>query len=82
MTGKLSAPPDPFSLSPLLALLPEEGSAMRLHALSTSLFARHESVEALRSRGENKEIERRCLVEGAMLRQVLDWLELRKLGDE
>jgi len=81
MTAKLSSPPDPFSLSPLLALLPEEGSATRLNGLATSLFARHESVVALRERSDNKEIERRCLVEGLMLRQVLDWLEMRQVGE-
>jgi hypothetical protein len=82
MTRKFSSPPESFGLSPLLALLPEEGSSSRLQALSSSLFARHEKVESLRGEASTKDQERRYGAEATMLKQVLEWLEVRRTGDE
>jgi hypothetical protein len=82
MQGKIGGPPDPFSLSPLLALLPERGKLSRLEALASSLFARHEKVETLRAESTQKDLERRYAAEAAMLRQILDWLEVTRSGGE
>jgi hypothetical protein len=82
MASKTSSAPDPFSLSPLFAILPEEGSLKRLQSLSSSLFARHEKVESLRSESKSKDMERRFGSEAAMLKQILDWLEVTRPGGE
>lgn len=77
MKKSLFAPPDPFSLAPLLMLLPVRGDIAKLEALTSSLFARYEKVVALRrDMGEDveREVARRLGAEEAMLRQVLDWL--------
>ena len=79
MKTPLSAPPDDFSLSPLLALLPKKGDAGKLSLLTTSLYARHEKVAALKKEmGESgdKNAAKKISAEEAMLRQVLEWLEL------
>ena len=71
------AGPEPFSLSPLLALLPHGGEVSRLHHLSASFFARLEKVNRLRSDavgGEDREAQRRLGAEEGMLRTILDWL--------
>jgi len=70
----MTTPPEPFSLSPLLALLPSVGSVARLEGLVSSLFARFEAVEALREGAESEELRARLTQESAMLRQILDWL--------
>lgn len=81
MKRSLSAPPDPFSLSPLLALLPVRGDVGKLDALTTSLFARYEKVSVLQrelqENAESPEVLRRTASEAAMLRQVLDWLAVK-----
>ncbi len=74
MSGTIGGPPDSFSLSPLLALLPDGGNLYRLETLVSSLYARQESVEALREEVADRESERKHAVEAAMLRQILDWL--------
>jgi len=77
MRKSLYAPPEPFSLAPLLMLLPVRGKIGKLESLTSSLFARYEKVAALR-RDMGSEIEpdvaRRLGAEEAMLKQVLDWL--------
>lgn len=70
----MSGAPEPFSLSPLLSLLPSMGSVARLEVFVSSLFARFEAVEALREGSESDEVRNRLTQESAMLRQILDWL--------
>ncbi len=53
-----------------------------MQALSSSLFARHEKVESLRGEASTKDQERRYGAEATMLKQVLEWLEVRRTGDE
>ena len=70
---------DTFAQAPLLALLPNRGSAAGLEALSTSLFARYERVGVLKSQlgdDASREALRRVTAEEAMLKQVMDWLKL------
>ncbi len=78
MKRYVSANPDPFSLSPLVALLPVRGDVGRLEALTSSLFARYEKVSSIQremqENVESPEVLRRTSAEAAMLRQVLDWL--------
>jgi len=71
----LFSPPDDFSISPLLSLLPTRGDVNRLSSLNASLFARHEKVVNSTSRGG--EDSKRIASEEAMLRQVLEWLEIK-----
>ncbi len=82
MSNSIGSPPDPFSLSPLLALLPAPGDVTRLESLMSSLFARHEKVEALRGEASEKDSERRYAAEAAMLRQILDWLAVKPTESE
>lgn len=82
MPGNIGRPPDSFSLSPLLALLPSCGSITRLEGMISSLFARQEKVAQLREQGGSKELERRLGCEEAMLRQILDWLSVKGGGGE
>jgi hypothetical protein len=69
--------PDPFSLSPLLSVLPSVGNVSRLESLVSSLFARFESVEALREHTETPEARAKLTSEAAMLRHILDWLAVQ-----
>jgi hypothetical protein len=69
--------PESFSLSPLLSLLPTLGSVARLEGLVSSLFARYESVEALLEGSEPADTRARLAQESAMLKQILDWLEVQ-----
>jgi len=80
MSQQGGGPPDPFSLSPLLALLPSCGTVSRLEGLMPSLFARHEKVLALRDRANDRDLDRRLSAEEAMLRQLLDWLSVKPSG--
>ena len=82
MSTTIGSPPDPFSLSPLLSLLPSCGSVARLEGMVSSLFARAEKVVQLREQGGSKELERRLACEEAMLRQVLEWLSAKGGGVE
>ena len=86
MKKSLCSNPEPFSLSPLLALLPVKGQVGKLEALTSSLFARFEKVVALQkemeANPETPELSRRPANEAAMLRQVLDWLAVKPGGSE
>lgn len=82
MSTTIGSPPDSFSLSPLLSLLPTCGSVARVEGMVSSLFARQEKVVQLREQGGSKELERRLACEEAMLRQVLDWLSAKSGGGE
>jgi hypothetical protein len=77
MSVSFGSPPDPFSLSPLLALIPQKGKLSRLESLVSSLFARYEKVEALRVEVADQDTKRRHAAESAMLRQILDWLAVK-----
>ena len=46
----------------------------------SSLFARYESVEALLASAEVADARARLAQESAMLRQILDWLEVQPGG--
>jgi len=72
--------PESFSLSPLLSLLPSLGSIARLEGLVSSLFARYESVETLLGGAEASDARARLEQESAMLKQILDWLEVQPGG--
>ncbi|MFM1846724.1 MAG: hypothetical protein RL417_198 [Pseudomonadota bacterium] len=77
MKRSLYAPPEPFSIAPLLALLPVRGKIGHLESLTSSLFARFEKVVAMRRElGDEveREVVKRLAAEEAMLKQVLDWL--------
>ena len=84
MSSNPSRGPDPFSLSPLLSLLPSLGSVTRLELLVSSLFARYESF--VRSEAgdavETTEQRARSVSEAAMLRQILDWLAVQPKQEE
>lgn len=73
MSGNIGGPPDSFSLSPLLSLLPEGGDLYRLETLVSAFYARQEKVEALWNEAPDRESERRCALEAGMLRQILEW---------
>lgn len=77
MKRPLFAPPDPFSRTPLLTVLPRVGDAQRLPSLTSSLYARYEKVVGLQreiAREAEPEVVRRINAEEAMLRAVLSWL--------
>ena len=84
MKRPIYSPPDPFSMLPLLSLLPSRGSIARLPDLMSSLFARFEHVAALRKSEEDieREMARRLSAEEAMLRQVLEWLRVNPESEE
>ena len=75
MKKTLASPPDPFSIHPLLAILPRRGSVAKLGNFRSSLFARCERVTADRSSAAIEEVRRRLQSEEAMLRVVLDWIQ-------
>lgn len=81
MKRSLLAPPDSFTLAPLLALLPCRGDISKLESLTPSLFARYEKVLAFqRECAQNPELadsSRKFSAEAAMLRTVLDWLQVK-----
>ena len=79
MRKQIYSPPDPFTLSPLLALLPVIGKVGNLPSLSTSLYARYENVKnALH--GSELKVDSAAMQafasEEAMLKQVLEWLQI------
>ena len=85
MKRSLYSEPDSFSLLPLVSLLPVLGKISKLESLTSSFYARYEKVKLLQSElnageGQNKSLRegvRRYSAEEAMLRQVLDWLEVQ-----
>lgn len=71
----LFSPPDDFSISPMLSLLPTRGNVNKLSSLNASLFARHERV--VNSPKNSGDEAKRLASEEAMLRLVLEWLEIK-----
>ncbi len=69
--------PDPFSLAPLISVLPNVGNVTRLESLVSSLFARFQAVDALREHTELPETRVKLANELGMLRQILDWLSVQ-----
>ncbi len=79
MKRPIFSSPDPFSISPFLALLPVKGSVNELRQMTSSLFARYEKVLIIKKNlGANAagDLQRRMLAEEGMLKQVLDWLSV------
>lgn len=79
MRRPIYSAPDPFSISPFLALLPVRGSVNELERMTNSLFARYEKVLAIKKglgAGVSAEMQRRVQAEELMLKQVLDWLSV------
>ena len=73
----LYSPPEGFSLSPLLSLLPVKGVVGSLEKLTASFYARYEKVHALKKAlGKERQGEawQKLNAEEGMLKQVLDWL--------
>lgn len=70
--------PDTPLMYPIVTLLPDQGSVLKLRPLMSSLFARHERLRQAIAEADKLElaieVRRRYLSEEAMLRQVLDWL--------
>jgi hypothetical protein len=81
MKRSLFATPDAYSVMPLLALVPSFGKPSKLEALVSSLHARLETVQELRSAESQRGQAKRYLVEEDMLREVLDWLSIRSEGE-
>ncbi len=81
MKRSLLSAPDPFSLSPMIVLLPVQGSIEKLEALTSSLYARYEKVQALHREivpGQASQGSLRAHSgEANMLKQVLDWLSVK-----
>ena len=77
MKRPLFSDPDPFSLSPLLALLPVRGRVGDLAGMTASLFARFEKVNALVHEAGEVGGVGRIRAEQNMLRQVLEWLAVK-----
>lgn len=81
MKRAIYSPPEAFTLSPLLALLPPGGDVGKLEPLTTSLFARYEKVVALqRELSQSSDFldnVKRSAAEAGMLKQVLDWLTVK-----
>lgn len=83
MKKPLYSPPDPFSMLPLLSILPSVGKIQRLESFTSSLFARYESVSNV-TKGSveiNRELAQRIGAEEGMLRLVLDWLQVKPEAD-
>jgi hypothetical protein len=78
MKRSILEPPDPFSLSPMLALLPPGGEMRKLESLTSFFYARYEKELAIKRATDrsNEENEGRRVVtaELAMLRAVLECL--------
>ena len=77
MKKNLYSAPDPFSMSPMLRLLPVKGSVHDLKNLTTSLYARYENVQALKVGGNLSDRENQLKLlslEESMLKNILDWL--------
>jgi hypothetical protein len=81
MKRSVFAAPDDFSLSPLLSLLPTKGKVGKLEALTSSLFARYEKVlnelDHVEFEDEVDKQRNKLTIEAEMLKQVLEWLEVK-----
>jgi hypothetical protein len=76
MKRSLAAGADPFTIHPLLSILPSRGSLARLDELRSALYARYEVVQrGLQARPTSSESQRKAVAEEAMLRIVLEWLQ-------
>ena len=76
----LFSTPEEFSVSPLLSLLPQMGSVGRLASLTPSLLARYEKVSGLHKGlvdSADRSALKKVVAEEAMLRQVLEWLDVK-----
>jgi hypothetical protein len=83
MKRSLVAPIDPFSISPVFALLPSGiGGLSRLESLSSSLFARYERVQREAEQGRDPSLLRQLHTEEVMLGEVLKWLEVTPGGSD
>lgn len=77
MKRSLYSAPEAFSLNPLLFLLPVRSQIGGLGALTSSFYARYEKVKEERQGAtSDQELTQKLAAEEAMLRQVLDWLEV------
>lgn len=75
--------PDPFSTMPLLSLLPILGDLARLSNLKESFYARYERVAAIKRDSSNQDVNSKLLLtELAMLKQILQWLEVVPAAEE
>lgn len=83
MKRKWTAPPEEFAQSPLLAILPQIGNPGALPELTSSLYARFENVsEILRNlSSEDMDVRNRLQSEEAMLKRVLEWLDVTPEGE-
>ena len=70
MKRSLSAPPDAFSISPFLCLVPARSSISSLAALEPALYARLETVQQLSEEGADPQVR----AEQAMLQQIFEYL--------
>lgn len=77
MKRKLSIPPDMFAVSPMLALLPVLGQVGELDQLTTFFYARYEKVKTLIDNTGDNPNQRPLVAELAMLKQVLEWLNVK-----
>ena len=79
MKRSVISPPDDFSTSPFFSVLPIVGDTTKLPALKTSLFARFENVMGLKQAvaPEDRATIKKLHAEEAMLRAVLEWLNVR-----
>ena len=86
MKKSLYSAPEPFTLSPLLAILPSCGEVASLKPLTTSFFARYEKVAALQKElaasNDTSAITRKALAEANMLKTTLDWLATQSSSQE
>ena len=81
MTRSLYSPPEPFSLQPLLNLLPVKSQISRLEGMTSSLYARSEKVAGLLKAIQDSSdlvVKRRLQAEERMLKTVLDWIGSRQ----
>ena len=80
MRKTMFSPPEDFSLSPLLAILPSKGNAAKLSEMNSSLYARYEKVAMLHKELADladKSSVKRIISEELMLKHVLEWLEVK-----
>ena len=83
MKKPIFSQPDAFSISPFLVLLPVKGSVGRLPSLTTPLYARYEKVQRQIKESEIRQdlaLLPRLRAEEGMLKQVLDWVSVRREG--
>lgn len=85
MPKPIYSPPEDFSISPLLYLLPTKSKVAKLPALNASLYARYEKVTAQLaddSIDQTTKEYKGLVSEEAMLKQVHEWLDQSEEVDE